>query len=171
MTITNDGATILKRMKLVHPAARMVILKAVVNISKSIRNQLVELSKAQDIEAGDGTTTVVVLAGSLLDACSQLMSKGIHPTTISDAFYLAAKKATDIIEKMSCPVDMGDRNNLLKIASTSLNSKVVSQYSSVLSPIAVDAVLQIQDESFPNCVNLDDINIVNKLGCGIAATR
>ena len=122
------------------------------NAFTKLFEQLVELSKAQDIEAGDGTTTVVVLAGSFLNASSKLLCKGMHPTTISDAFHLAAQKATEIIEKMSRPVDLNDRNNLLKIASTSLNSKVVSQYSSVLSPIAVDAVLKIRDSSLPNFV-------------------
>src|SRR3989442_467102 len=74
VTITNDGATILKQMQVLHPAAKM----------------LVELSKAQDIEAGDGTTSVVVIAGSLLDAAQKLLAKGIHPTTLSDAFQSAA---------------------------------------------------------------------------------
>ncbi|CAG2122664.1 unnamed protein product, partial [Medioppia subpectinata] len=74
VTITNDGATILKQMQVTHPAAKM----------------LVELSKAQDIEAGDGTTTVVVIAGSLLDASQKLLLKGLHPTRISDAFQSAA---------------------------------------------------------------------------------
>merc|ERR1712142_151507 len=79
VTITNDGATILNQMNVVHPAAKM----------------LVELSKAQDIEAGDGTTSVVVLAGSLLEAASRLLEKGLHPTTISDAFQEAALKCCD----------------------------------------------------------------------------
>merc|ERR1719348_1742744 len=70
VTITNDGATILDQMKVIHPAAKM----------------LVELSKAQDIEAGDGTTSVVVICGSLLEAADKLLQKGIHPTSISDLF-------------------------------------------------------------------------------------
>lgn len=148
VTITNDGATILKQMKLLHPAAKM----------------LVELSKAQDIEAGDGTTSVVILAGSLLDACSKLLNKGIHPTVISEAFQVAAKKACEVITAMAQPIDINDREMLLKIASTSLNSKVVSQYSSILSPIAVDSVLAVTDMEDPDAVNLKDIRIVKKLG-------
>merc|ERR1712004_688495 len=119
VTITNDGATILKEMEVLHPAAKM----------------LVELSKAQDIEAGDGTTTVVVVAGSLLDAAQKLLSKGIHPTTISDAFQKCDKKALEVLEGMATPVQLSDRESLLKSATTSLNSKVVSQYSSILSPL------------------------------------
>lgn len=82
VVITNDGATILTKMKCFHPAAKM----------------MQELSKAQDIEAGDGTTSVVVLAGSLLDSCRNLLSKGIHPTMIAESFLLASHKAEQILE-------------------------------------------------------------------------
>ncbi|KAF6022227.1 CCT4 [Bugula neritina] len=155
VTITNDGATILKQMKLLHPAARM----------------LVELSKAQDIEAGDGTTSVVVIAGALLDASSKLLAKGIHPTTISDAFQEAAKKGCEILEKMSNPVQLNDKESLLKSASTSLNSKVVSQYSSVLSPIIVDAVLRVIDPAKATNVDLKDIRVMQKLGGTVEDTE
>ena len=92
VTITNDGATILKQMKLVHPAAKMVTTNFLSCFSvcayliTSTSNQLVELSKAQDVEAGDGTTSVVVLAGSFLEAAQKLLEKGIHPTVISESF-------------------------------------------------------------------------------------
>merc|ERR1712112_243374 len=148
VTITNDGATILNQMGVVHPAAKM----------------LVELSKAQDIEAGDGTTSVVVTAGSLLDAADKLLQKGIHPTTISESFQKAAGKAVDILTGMAIPLDLTDRESLLKAANTSLNSKVVSQNSVELSPIAVDAVLKVIDPSRENNVNLKDIKIIKKLG-------
>eukprot|EP00126_Sphaerothecum_destruens_P015852 Sdes_comp9920_c0_seq1m1461 len=129
VTITNDGATILQQMQVLHPAAQM----------------LVELSKAQDIEAGDGTTSVVVIAGTLLNACEKLLEKGIHPSSISSAFQIAAHKATEILSSMSVKVDLKDRESLLKSAVTSLSSKVVSQYSNLLAPIAVDAVLKVID--------------------------
>lgn len=79
VTITNDGATILKQMSVIHPAAKMVCLSFSIDpmSEQRVEFQLVELSKAQDIEAGDGTTTVVVIAGSLLDAASRLVAKGI----------------------------------------------------------------------------------------------
>merc|ERR1712079_79504 len=136
VTITNDGATILNQMNVVHPAARM----------------LVELSKAQDIEAGDGTTSVCVMAGSLLDAADKLLKKGIHPTSISDSFQKAAAKSVEILTAMSTPVDLSDKESLLKASNTSLNSKVVSQNSAELSPIAVDAVLKIIDPAKENVV-------------------
>jgi len=148
VTITNDGATILNQMNVVHPAAMM----------------LVELSKAQDIEAGDGTTSVVVLAGSLLEAADKLLQKGIHPTTISDSFQKAANKSVEVLTSMAIPLDLNDRESLLKSANTSLNSKVVSQNSTELSPIAVDAVLKIVDPDMENNVNLKDIKVVKKLG-------
>lgn len=148
VTITNDGATILKQMQVLHPAAKM----------------LVELSKAQDVEAGDGTTSVCVIAGSLLDACEKLLNKGIHPTSISEAFQKASLKSMEILEKMARPVELSDRESLLKSASTSLNSKVVSQYSGILSPIAVDAVMNVVNPALANNVDLNDIKIVKKLG-------
>merc|ERR1712079_572116 len=148
VTITNDGATILDQMKVIHPAAKM----------------LVELSKAQDIEAGDGTTSVVVICGSLLEAADRLLKKGIHPTSISEAFQKAAVKSVEILTAMAKPVELGDRDKLLQSANTSLNSKVVSQHSSELSPIAVDAVLKVVDPERDSNVNLKDVKVIQKLG-------
>jgi len=125
---------------------------------------LVELSKAQDIEAGDGTTSVVIMAGSLLDASAKLLSKGIHPTMISEAFQKAAGKSVEILETLVKPLKLSDRESLLSSASTSLNSKVVSNYSSLLAPIAVDAVMSVIDPATAKNVDLKDIKIVKKLG-------
>ncbi|RWS09857.1 T-complex protein 1 subunit delta-like protein [Dinothrombium tinctorium] len=149
VTITNDGATILKQMTLLHPAAKM----------------LVELSKAQDVEAGDGTTSVVIIAGSLLDAAQKLIAKGIHPTVISEAFQSAAKACIDILEeRLAIPLNLNDTEALTRVASTALNSKVVSQYSSLLAPIAVQAVMKVRGNYGDNNVDLRDIRIVKKLG-------
>ena len=92
--------------------------------SRNICSQLVDLSAAQDIEAGDGTTSVVVLAGSLLGAAEKMLEKGIHPTIISEAFSKAATKAVEYLTEISTPVDLNDRASLLRAATTSLNSKV-----------------------------------------------
>ncbi|KAM9187698.1 T-complex protein 1 subunit delta isoform 1-T1 [Dugong dugon] len=148
VTITNDGATILKQMQVLHPAARM----------------LVELSKAQDIEAGDGTTSVVIIAGSLLDSCTKLLQKGIHPTIISESFQKALEKGIAVLTDVSRPVELSDRETLLNSATTSLNSKVVSQYSSLLSPMSVNAVMRVIDPATADSVDLRDIKIVKKLG-------
>ena len=88
--------------------------------------QLVDLSAAQDVEAGDGTTSVVVLAGSLLGAAEKMLNKGIHPTIIAEAFLKASAKAVEYLTEISVPVDLDDKPALLRAATTSLNSKVVS---------------------------------------------
>merc|ERR1712107_825527 len=93
----------------------------------------------------------------------KLLQKGIHPTSISESFQKAASKAVDILTGMATPVEMSDKESLLKASNTSLNSKVVSQNSAELSPIAVDAVLKIIDPAKENNVNLKDIKI-KKLG-------
>lgn len=84
-----------------------------------------ELSRAQDIEAGDGTTSVVVIAGALLEAAERLLQKDIHPTLISDAFARASKKAVDILISMAKFIDMTNKSVLVMTAATSLNSKVI----------------------------------------------
>ena len=146
--ITNDGATNLKQMEVVHPTAKM----------------LVEISKAQDIEAGDGTTSVVVIAGTLLNAAQQLLEKGIHPAAISDGFAVALDKALEVIEGMGQTVDLNDRDQLIQNAITSLSSKVVSHHSDLLAPMAVDAVLKIIDKENDTNVDLRDIHISKKIG-------
>lgn len=85
---------------------------------------MVDLSAAQDIEAGDGTTSVVVLAGSLLGAAEKMLQKGIHPTIIAESFLKASTKAVEYLTEMSTPIDLSDKPSLLRAASTSLNSKV-----------------------------------------------
>ena len=143
--ITNDGATIVSRMSLVQPAARM----------------LAELSRSQDAAAGDGTTTVVVLAGSLLRRAQSLLSAGAHPTAAADALHRLSTRAVEILQSMAIPIELSDRESLVKSASTALNSKVVSQYSTLLSPLAVDAALSVVDPAHPDLL---DLRIVKKLG-------
>lgn len=155
VTITNDGATILKQIEVLHPAAKM----------------LVELSHAQDIEAGDGTTSVVVVAGALLEAAGRMLAIGIHPTAISDSFQKCAVKAVEILTAMSRPIELTDRDILIKSASTSLNSKVVSQQSSTLAPLAVDAVLKVTEPGLEGQVDLKNIKVIRSLGGTIEDTE
>jgi len=155
VTISNDGATILKTMNVTHPAAKM----------------LVELSASQDIVAGDGTTSVAVLCGALLDKCIGLLGRGVHPTVISDSMATACDKACEILEAMAIPVDLEDRESLIQAATTSLGSKVVAQYSNLLSPIAVDCVLKVLDSSRPDMIGLRDVKIVKKAGGTIDDTE
>ncbi|ODV91565.1 hypothetical protein CANCADRAFT_130 [Tortispora caseinolytica NRRL Y-17796] len=146
--ITNDGHTILKHMAVMHPAAKI----------------LVDLSAAQDVEAGDGTTSVVVLAGALLGAAERLLARGLHPTIISDAFQRATERAVEIIKDMSDPIELSDRSALVRAAATSLNSKIVAQYSSLLPPMAVDAVLRVIEPSTAENVDLNNIKLVKSIG-------
>lgn len=96
--------------------------------------QLVDLSAAQDIEAGDGTTSVVVLAGSLLGAAEKMLQKGMHPTIIAEAFLRASAKSVEFLTEISTPVDLNDKPSLLRAASTSLNSKVSRFFSAPEDP-------------------------------------
>ena len=94
--------------------------------------KLVDLSAAQDVEAGDGTTSVVVLAGSLLGAAEKMLQKGIHPTIAAESFLKASIKAVEYLTEMSTPVDLSDKASLLRAASTSLNSKVFYNISNLM---------------------------------------
>eukprot|EP00792_Barthelona_sp_PAP020_P007770 TRINITY_DN3161_c0_g1_i1.p1 TRINITY_DN3161_c0_g1~~TRINITY_DN3161_c0_g1_i1.p1 ORF type:complete len:547 (+),score=177.95 TRINITY_DN3161_c0_g1_i1:95-1735(+) len=155
VTVTNDGATIMKLMQVMHPAA----------------NMLVDISHAQDIEAGDGTTSVVVLTGALLDAAYGLLERGIHSSQISTGFQYCRDKAIEYLKNMAIPVDLGNQEVLLKNAKTSLNSKIVSQYSDHLAPLAVEAVTSIIDPALGENVDLNYIRIVKKVGGSVEDTN
>ena len=124
--VTNDGATILQSIQALHPASKMV--SGLTSLNPNMMDidafgQLVDLSAAQDVEAGDGTTSVVVLAGSLLGAAEKMLQKGIHPTIIAESFLKASAKAVEFLNEISTPIDLNDRTTLIRAASTSLNSK------------------------------------------------
>merc|ERR1719267_393507 len=114
---------------------------------------------------------VVVIAGALLQAAEKLLTKGIHPQTITEAFLQAADKAEEILQEVAVPVDLSNRDQLIQSASTSLNSKVVAQQSDFLAPIAVDSVLKVIDPKTATNVNLEDIRLVKKLGASVDETE
>jgi T-complex protein 1 subunit delta len=153
--ITNDGATILKKMEVMHPAGKM----------------MVDMSKAQDIEAGDGTTSVVVMCGALLQAAERLLEKGLHPSVVSEAIQEMQRLAEVSLKEIAIPADLSNRESIIQSAVTSLNSKVVSDNSDLLAPLAVDAVMKIIDPAVQNNVDLDDIKIVKKLGGTVQDTE
>jgi len=157
VTITNDGATILKQLQVLHPTAKM----------------LVEISKAQDIEAGDGTTSVVIMAGSLLSQAQTLLDKNIHPSLIAEGYQYALDEAEKIILNIEKPIDLSDRESLIQNAITSLSSKVVSNYSQVLAPISVDAVLKLYNSGslIHNEIDLKDVKVSKKIGGTIEDTE
>ena len=131
VTITNDGATILEKMHVEHEIAKL----------------LVELSKSQDDEIGDGTTGVVVLAGALLEHAEALIDRGIHPIRIADGYEKAAQIATAHLDAISesFTVDVNNRESLIETAMTTLGSKIVNRCHRQLAEIAVDAVLAVAD--------------------------
>ena len=155
--ITNDGATIVNHLQVLHPTAKM----------------LVETSKAQDIAAGDGTTSVVVLAGALLGQAQTLLDKNISPTVIADGFSEACNEAQKVIDGLEKKVELSDKEALVQNCITSLSSKVVSNYSEILAPLAVDAVLKLvqSGEIFHDDVDLKDIRVSKKLGGTIEDTK
>ncbi|KAG9096099.1 T-complex protein 1 subunit epsilon [Ceratobasidium sp. 370] len=155
ITVTNDGATILGQMEVEHQIARL----------------LVQLSKSQDDEIGDGTTGVVVLAGALLEQSEALLDRGIHPIRIADGFEKACAVAVDHLDKISDRVEFSKENteNLLKTAMTSLGSKIVSKAHQKFAQIAVDAVLSVADLQRRD-VDFELIKVDGKLGGALEDT-
>jgi len=131
VTITNDGATILEKMHVEHEIAKL----------------LVDLSKSQDDEIGDGTTGVVVLAGALLEHAESLLDKGIHPIRIADGYEQAAQIAVAHLDKISDSFEVNPNNKepLIETAMTTLGSKIASRCHRQLAEIAVDAILSVAD--------------------------
>ena len=156
VTITNDGATLLKEIDVQHPAGKM----------------MVEVSKAVDNQVGDGTTSSVILAGTLIDKAEELVSKNVHPTIIVDGYRKAAVKAIEVLNRIAEKVSATDKKTLLKIANTAMLSKLVSQDSPYLSEIAIDAVSGVAEEIHGNYrIDIDDIKVEKKAGGSIKDTK
>ncbi|KAI9829157.1 MAG: T-complex protein 1 subunit epsilon [Thelocarpon impressellum] len=155
ITVTNDGATILSQME----------------ISNHVAKLLVELSKSQDDEIGDGTTGVVVLAGALLEQAADLIDKGIHPIRIADGFDQACEVAVAQLDSISDKVNFTkeDTENLVEVAKTSLGSKIVSKAHDQFAQIAVDAVLSVADLERRD-VDFELIKVDGKVGGSLEDT-
>ena len=156
VTITNDGATILKEIDVQHPAAKM----------------MVEISKTVDTEVGDGTTSSVVFGGALLAKAEELLEKDVHATVIIEGFQAAAEKALSLLQELAKPVSPNEKETLLKVAKTSMESKLISEDSGMLSKLVVDAILQVvEKEEGGNKVDLDNIKVEKKAGGSIRNTQ
>ncbi|HUG96291.1 MAG TPA: thermosome subunit beta [Nitrososphaera sp.] len=156
VTITNDGATILKEIDVQHPAAKM----------------MVEVAKSVDSEVGDGTTSSVVFAGTLLERAEELINKDVHPSVIVDGYNAAAEQALKLLEKIAVKVDISDKDMLLKITRTSMDSKLVSDDSPVLAQIVVEATKQVAEKTEGGYkVDLDDIKVEKKAGGSMRDTK
>ncbi len=151
VVITNDGATILKEIDVQHPGSKFVI----------------DLAKTQDQEVGDGTTTVVVIAGELLKKAEDLVELDIHPSIIVEGYRLAMNESINLLNEVAIDVDINERETLLNIATTSMSSKIVSGETETIAPVVVDAALEIHDDGK---VDIDDISIVKKQGESLGAT-
>jgi len=155
VTITNDGATILKEIDAQHPAAKM----------------MVEISKTIDTEVGDGTTSSVVFAGALLEKAEKLLEKNVHSTVIIDGYEAASEEALKLLAKLAKAVEPDDRESLIKIAKTSMQSKLVSENSVPLSKLSVDAILKIVEKDGDKySVDLDNLKVEKKAGGSIDDT-
>src|SRR6058998_47665 len=156
VTITNDGATIMKELDVQHPAAKM----------------LVEVSKTQDDEVGDGTTTAVLLSGELLERAEKLLDKDVHPTVIVDGYKKAAEKAIEILDKLSMPVAEKDDATLRHVAMTSMYSKGIVVAKEHFADIAVKAVKQVSEKVDGKIkADIDLVKIVKKHGKGLEETE
>ena len=155
VTITNDGATILKEIDAQHPAAKM----------------MVEIAKTIDTEVGDGTTSSVIFAGALLEKAEKLLEKDVHSTVIIDGYQAASEKALELLAKLAKTIKPDDRESLIKIAKTSMQSKLVSENSVPLSKLAVDAILKIAEiDGDKYSVDLDNLKVEKKAGGSIDDT-
>jgi thermosome len=149
ITITNDGAAILNKIEVEHPAAKM----------------MVEIAKIQDDMVGDGTTTAVVLAGELLRKAEELLDQNIHPTILISGYRKAALRAVEAMNNVAMPVDMDDRATLKKVAITSMASKGVGAARDHLADMAIEAVGQIVEQRGDKYIaDIDNIQVIKKTG-------
>ena len=155
VTITNDGATILKEIDAQHPAAKM----------------MVEVSKTIDTEVGDGTTSSVVFAGALLEKAEKLLEKDVHSTVIVDGYQAASEKSLELLAGFAKSIKPDDQESLIKIAKTSMQSKLISEDSEPLSKLVVGAILKIAEKNGDTySVDLDNLKVEKKSGASIQDT-
>ena len=157
--ITNDGATILEEMNVEHPVAKI----------------MVDIAKTQDKEVGDGTTSVVIMAGELLKGAGDLIEQGIHPTTIIRGYKMAAHKAGEILNDVARKVSISDDATLQRIAQVSMGSKNVGDDATKahLGKLVISAVKQVmeKDASGRTVIDHDFIKVEKKAGGAIGDTE
>jgi T-complex protein 1 subunit epsilon len=156
ITISNDGATIMNKMR----------------VENQIAQLMVELSQSQDDEIGDGTTGVVVLAGALLGQAMKLLEKGLHPMRIAEGFDIAAEICCDRLAAVCDTIDFdaGDHERLTEVAMTTLSSKIINRHKRQMAEIATQAVLSVADLERKD-VNFDLIKIFGKTGGKLEDTK
>ncbi len=157
VVITNDGVTILKEMDIDSPAAKM----------------MVEVAKTVDVEAGDGTTTAVVISGELLKKAEELLEQEVHPSVITSGYRVAAERAIKVLEEIAMGIDINNDEELKKIARTAITGKFSEDYRDFLSEIVIKAVKAIAETGHgeKRVVDTDNINVEKKVGGRIEETE
>jgi thermosome len=156
VTITSDGRTILDEMDIQHPAAKMML----------------EVAKTQDNEAGDGTTTAVIISGELLNKAQELVERSVHPTIIIDGYKKASEKALEILDKIAIPIDPSATDYPKKVAMTSMASKLVAEHREYLADIAVKAILAVAEKDGEKYkADVDDVKVEKKPGESTRETK
>jgi archaeal chaperonin len=156
VTITNDGATILGEMETDHPMAKM----------------MVQLAKAQDEKVGDGTTSTVLLAGTLLKVAQEMLEQNIHPTVIQKGYKIALDRALAELNNIAVEIKDNDRDVLKNLAMTSMNSKGIAGERELMSDICVDACLEIKENRDGRTIcDIKNIQIIKKEGRSIHETK
>eukprot|EP00915_Cephaloidophora_sp_WS-2016_P002693 GHVH01003643.1.p1 GENE.GHVH01003643.1~~GHVH01003643.1.p1 ORF type:complete len:561 (+),score=111.33 GHVH01003643.1:45-1685(+) len=156
VTVTNDGATILQKMEVTHESVKL----------------LVELSKSQDEEIGDGTTGVVIFAGALLASAKELLQKGLHPLIVVDGYDKAMSIALKHIEEVAVAkdIDANDNEELIMLAKTTLGSKLIHPRKNEFARICVDAILSVADRERRD-VNFELVRVHGKTGGKLEDSR
>ncbi|ASI14293.1 thermosome [Candidatus Mancarchaeum acidiphilum] len=159
ITITNDGATILEEMNVEHPVAKI----------------MVDVAKTQDTEVGDGTTSVIIMAGSFLKGADDLIEQGIHPTIIIRGYKMAAEKAEEILNGISEKININDTKTLEKIGMVAEGSKNIGNEDTKkhITEIAINAIKQVmtKDQDGKIYVDKDFIKVEKKAGASVANTE
>ncbi|XP_074079316.1 T-complex protein 1 subunit gamma [Macrotis lagotis] len=130
IVMTNDGNAILREIQVQHPAAKSMI----------------EISRTQDEEVGDGTTSVIILAGEMLSVAEHFLEQQMHPTVVISAYRKALDDMINTLKKISIPVDINNRDTMMNIIDSAIRTKVISRWSSLACAIALDAVKMVQFE-------------------------
>ena len=156
VTITSDGRTILDEMDIQHPAAKMML----------------EVAKTQDNEAGDGTTTAVIISGELLNKAQELVERSVHPTIIIDGYKKASDKALEVLEKIAISIDPTSTDYPKKVAMTSMASKLVAEHREYLADLVVKAILAVAEKDGDKYkADVDDVKVEKKPGESTAETK
>jgi thermosome len=156
VTITSDGRTILDEMDIQHPAAKMML----------------EVAKTQDNEAGDGTTTAVIISGELLNKAQELIERNVHPTIIIDGYKKASEKALEVLENIAMKIDPTTTDYPKKVAMTSMASKLVADHREYLADITVKAMLAVAEKDGDKYkADVDDVKVEKKPGESVRDTK